>query len=347
MSNLVSEIGRRVSSVRELMGDFDALIVSDPRNILYLTGRETGTAILTRDSAELWVKDLYSKLYEDVYSAGSYPLEIEEYKKDAVKDFIKKSGFKNIGIGSVSVSSYDKLKGDMPCSLSVTDIVEQVRSVKSPYEIERIKKSCAIAKKGMRRAYEVVREGTTEIMAAAKIEYAIRKAGSEKPPFETGMLLASGKNSADVHARAGRHKINDCETVVVDLGACFENYHSDMTRTIAVGAADKKTLGLLEFVDNLRAETIGRITPGDLAGNIHSFVEGEIKRHGFEFYHSTGHGVGLEIHEAPNIGQDSKDILKEGMVFTVEPGIYIPGKFGIRFEDTVLLTKNCCRILTK
>jgi Xaa-Pro aminopeptidase len=218
--------------------------------------------------------------------------------------------------------------------------------VKTGYEIEMLKKAAGIASLGMKKAYSVVKEGVGELDAVAEIEHTIRKLGSETPPFQHGMLLASGKNSADIHAHASRQKIKK-GLVVVDLGGRVNGYYSDMTRTIPVGKISKKEKELTEFTRNLELEAVDRIQPGMKACEIHHFIESRLKKKRFNFYHSAGHGVGLDVHEKPALGPESKDILQENMVFTVEPGIYIPNKYGIRFEDMVLLTKKGCKTLTR
>jgi len=204
----------------------------------------------------------------------------------------------------------------------------------------------------MEKAYEIInniekdKKGMREIDIAAEIEYEIRRAGSETPPFGEGMLLASGQNSADIHAHSRQNLITRNSVVVVDLGAKYSGYYSDMTRTILTGELNSSDKNLLEFVRNLEHECIDRLYEGMPATELYEFAEKKIKGRGFKFYHSLGHGVGLDVHELPNIGPESEDVLKSGMVFTIEPGIYIPKKFGIRFEDMVLLKKNGIDILT-
>jgi len=225
-------------------------------------------------------------------------------------------------------------------------VIREQRMVKTGLEIEMLRKAADIAVTGMKKAYGVVRAGVKEMDALAEVEYAIRKAGSDAPPFDDGMLLSSGEGSADIHARASRRRIKKGSTVVVDLGGRYCGYYSDMTRTIPVSPIDAQAKGLLEYVDNLRAQAIDMLEEGVVAGNVHAFIERDMGAHGYKFYHSAGHGVGLNIHESPNIGDGSLDVLKKDMVFTIEPGVYIAGRYGVRFEDTVLLKKNRAEILT-
>lgn len=349
MNPLNSEIKNRVDKVRAdiEMHNLDAFLVSIPENVFYLTGRESGQTLVSKDDAVLWVKDLYRKIYRDLYSSNNYIFDVRTYKKDMIRRQIKKLKIKNLGIENPSVKNYNKLKDELgSTNLVISDIIEKRRMIKSDYETGLIRKSARIAKKGMDTAYSVVQEGIFELYAAAEIEFEIRRNGSETPSFREGMLLASGGNSADIHAKPSMKKIED-GLVVVDLGAKYSGYYSDMTRTIPVGRLSLKEKKILEFVKNLEMETIDRLKTGTKAADIHNFVEKRIRMAGYRFYHSAGHGVGLDVHESPSLSSESEDIIKRGMVFTIEPGIYIPNRFGVRFEDMVLLKGNKTEILTE
>ena len=344
-----SEIGKRVKRLHSLMdvNAIDALLVTAPKNTLYLSGRETGRLLLTDDGDFLWTRELYKEIYQSMYSDRRYPHEVLSYEKDAVKNRIRDMNLSRLYVDNPPVMVFENLRKDIGVKLKASAIVEEQRAVKTPLEIDLLRKAADIAVTGMRKAYDVVSEGVKETDALAEIEYAIRKAGSDAPPFEDGMLLSSGPGSADIHARASSRKIKKGSTVVVDLGGRVCGYYSDMSRTISVGSIDQKTRDLVEYVDNLRGEAIDMLEPGIVAGDVHAFVEQDMGRKGYKFYHSTGHGVGLNVHENPSLGRDSKDVLLENMVFTIEPGIYIPGKCGVRFEDTVLLKKKGAEIITK
>ena len=342
------ELKSRVVRVREEMEDSGivALLILNPKNLFYLTGVNTGNALLTQESAILWVKDLYYGIHRELYSDETYAFEVKTYDEGAVKEYLNKSSLREVGIGNLGVNQYNKLKKELKSELIFDNVVEKTRMIKSKDEIELLKKSAAIAQKGMKKAYEVIHEGVTEIDAISEIEHEIRMNGSETPPFEQGMILASGPNAANIHALATEKKIMEGDMVVADLGACYGGYHSDMTRTIPIGTLNKAEQKVFEFVKNLELEAIDEVEVGVKASDIHKFVEDKIKSNGYTFYHPTGHGVGLDIHELPNLSKDSETMLEEGMVFTIEPGIYVPKKFGVRFEDTMLLGKNGCEILT-
>jgi Xaa-Pro aminopeptidase len=229
--------------------------------------------------------------------------------------------------------------------IKVSDAVGRARAVKTSYEISHIRAAAKIASAGMRKAESILRAGRTELSLAAEVEHFIRARGSESPPFYDGLLLASGPESADIHAHPSRRVVGR-GIVLVDLGAKCSGYYSDMTRTFCVGRPTRQERGLMEFVENLRDECVDMLSPGVRASEVYDYVSAEIRKKRLVFYHSLGHGIGLEVHESPNLGAKSSDILTENMVFTVEPGVYLPGKFGVRFEDTVVLTKNGAKKLT-
>ncbi|MBN2252002.1 MAG: aminopeptidase P family protein [Candidatus Altiarchaeota archaeon] len=343
------EISRRVDRIHSSMEDegVKALLVSGPRNVAYLTGRDTGRLLLTLKGDFLWTRELYHEVYSDLYFDPSYPYEIGIYDRDAIKKELTRLRLKRPGIENVSVLACRSIEDALKVKPLVTDLVERQRSVKSKLEIELLGRSADIAVKGMKKACRVVRCGVRELDAAASIEYEIRRLGSDSPPFEEGLLLSSGADAADIHAKPGFKKMRKGSLAVVDLGARYCGYYSDMTRTFKIGKVDREARDIIEFVDSLRGEAIDRLAVGDRAAGVHSYIEGRIEAKGFRFYHSSGHGVGLNIHELPNISERSEDVLERNMVFTIEPGIYVPGKYGIRFEDMVLLGKNKAKVLTR
>jgi Xaa-Pro aminopeptidase len=345
--NLSRELRDRLKKARNSMDErkIDSLLISNPKNVLYLTGRESGRLLLSKKQAFLWVRDLYLGVYKDLYKSSGYPIEVLPYEKDAIAKKARRLNLKSVGIEHSNLAQSRKLRSAFKSKVKPTGIIENQRAVKTGYEIEMLKKSASIAVKGMEKAFKVVTEGAREVDAAAEIEKEIRRQGSETTPFHDGMLLSSGSRSADIHAHPTRNRIKGL--VIADLGARYNYYYSDMTRTIAIGKTSKKEKELLGFVENLKDNTIDQIKPGVKASEVHDWIEDELKKKGFKFYHAAGHGIGLEVHEKPGLGGDSEDTLEEDMAFTIEPGIYIPNKYGIRFEDTVILTKKGCKTITK
>ncbi|MBD3388776.1 MAG: M24 family metallopeptidase [Candidatus Altiarchaeales archaeon] len=340
-----AELRRRLSKVRGEMRRerLTALYVNKDFDAFYLSGKDTGRILITKDSAILWVKDVYYELYESTYSMRGYPLEVRVHDESDLKRTLRCLRSKSIGVSSAEYVA--PIRKASRKKVVVSASAKSARSVKTKEEIDRIRRSARIAKLGMRKAREVVDVGVRELDAVAEIEAELRRRGSERPPFDCGMLLASGKRSADIHARPSNKRISR-GPVVVDLGAVYRGYHSDMTRTLSAGSLNSDERRVSDLIRRLRDETIDLIRPGIQASSVHKYVDESIKAAGYNFHHLSGHGVGLEIHEGPNFRPGANVRLKPGMVFTVEPGIYLPRRFGVRFEDTVLLTRRGCKKLT-
>lgn len=345
---LAEELAVRVSRVQDAMASrgMKALFVSDPRNVRYLTGFESGYVVLSQRTASYFVKEHHLAVNRKRLSVESFPLDVHVLEPGAVKKRLRQLRAKRCCCDDRRSSAMRSLRRQLGLPVSVSDVVESVRPVKTRYEIARLRKAADLAVAGMTRAYEVVDRRRTEQSALADIEYAIRKAGSAAPPFAEGMLLASGAQAANIHARARQKKITR-GPVVVDLGACWEGYFSDMTRTIAAGRLTTRERDLMEWVEALELEAVDRISPGVACADVHAFIVGELEKKGFTFLHGAGHGCGLAVHERPNLTAGSKDVFEEDMVFAVEPGVYRAGRFGIRFEDLVWLRKRGPNLLTR
>ncbi len=225
------------------------------------------------------------------------------------------------------------------------ELMLELRKIKSREEISLLRKSAKIATKGMRCAAESIAVSRTELEVAAEAEREMRMAGSEGTSFPT--IVASGRNSWLPHASATRKRLRRGELVVVDLGAVYEGYASDMTRTFALSPTNKQ-LKLIELVRRAQKAAIGRVRKGAKTSDVDKAARKIISHAGYAKFspHGTGHGVGMEIHELPSLAPDSKDILRERMIITVEPGIYVPQVGGARWEDMMLITKRECKLLT-
>jgi Xaa-Pro aminopeptidase len=191
-----------------------------------------------------------------------------------------------------------------------------------------------------------LRPGVKESEVAAAMEYAARLAGAEEMSFPT--IIASGARSALPHGRATQQAIAAGGFVVCDFGVILAGYCSDQTRTVWVGAASNEAQSAYEAVKEAQAAAIAAVRPGVSAGEVDAAARKVLHKAGLgrHFTHSTGHGVGLEIHESPRIAAEQKDLLKPGMVITIEPGVYFPGKWGVRIEDMVAVTESGCEVLT-
>jgi Xaa-Pro dipeptidase len=308
----------------------DCMIVLKPENIRYLTGfRPSSSSILIlKDNPIL----LASKIDRE-YASGSSMVNFDVYKKfDDIKNLLEgKVGIEK----SMTVGTYQKLFGSF--EVETTDIVEISRSVKSNWEVENIKKALEIAEKSL---MELEFSGT-EVELAAKLEYNMRINGSERASFET--IMASGARTSLPH---GTPTYNEIESpVLIDWGAVYNNYSSDTTRTII---ETEKQEEIFNIVLDAQKTAIKSIKPGVRSCEIDAVARDVITEYGYgeSFIHSTGHGVGLEIHESPSLSKNDEGKLEKEMVVTVEPGIYIEGEFGVRIEDMVLI-KNRAVVLNK
>jgi Xaa-Pro aminopeptidase len=269
-----------------------------------------------------------------------------KYEKDCVKDFIFSKGYKKVGIDSITLSSYKSLQAKFRKLIRPSDICEQARSIKSKKEIGLLAHAGKIAADAMSTVADLDIIGMSEFDLSAEIEYRIRKHGSEKPPFSQGMLCLSGPNTRFPHAPTSDRKIREGDLVILDLGAVYRGYHSDMTRTIEVGEVSQEKLDIRDFMKSLKEEAIEWVELGSKISELHKMIEEAISKKGYKFAHLSGHGVGLEIHEKPSLGPTEEDVFREGMVFTIEPGIYT-SSFGARSEDTIALVGKNKKIITQ
>lgn len=309
--------------------NIDSMMVLKPENIRYLTGfRPTSSSILIlKDEPVL----LASKIDREDASKNSM-VNLEVYKKfDDVKKFLKGK----IGVeSSMTVETYKKLED---FEVITSDIVEVSRAVKTNWEIENIEKALEIAEKSL---LELDFQGT-EIELAAQLEYNMRINGSQRPSFET--IMASGARTSLPHGSPTSHRVES--PILIDWGAVYNNYSSDTTRTIIETERQEE---IFNIVLDAQRTAIKSIKPGIKSCEIDNVAREVITEYGYgdSFIHSTGHGVGLEIHEKPSFSKNDDSELEKGMVVTVEPGIYLEGEFGVRIEDMVLVD-NKSRILNK
>jgi len=221
--------------------------------------------------------------------------------------------------------------------IPIKGLVEPLRAVKDANELADITRACAIADRALERMVPSIEAGLTEKQLAWQIESCIRREGSEPLPFE--IIVASGPNSALPHARPTDKPIAEGEPITIDLGARHGGYCCDMTRTYVIGKGDERFNSVYNTVLGAQTSAIALIKEGMGAGEADGLVRGMIDKAGYGdlFGHGLGHGIGLDAHEQPRLGTASDDILAENMVFTIEPGVYLPGWGGVRIEDTVTI----------
>jgi Xaa-Pro aminopeptidase len=224
--------------------------------------------------------------------------------------------------------------------------VERARMIKDDDELNQIRAAVNVGAKLFDRALQVLRPGVKETEVAGEMEFTARRAGAEEMSFPT--IIASGARSALPHGRASDQAIPSGGFVVCDFGVILSGYCSDQTRTVWVGSSSDDARSAYEAVKEAQQTAIDAVRPGISVGEVDEAARKVLRKAGLGRYftHSTGHGVGLEIHEAPRVAAGQKEILKPGMVITIEPGVYFPGKWGVRIEDMVAVTAGGCDVLT-
>ncbi len=344
-------INERINRVQGYIkeNDLDGVLITSRENLFYFTSSSPilgGYLVITGDDATFIVPQLE---YEEARSTSKVPVE-KFSRRDELYDILKDMNLRVLGIeGRTSYSSINNLKKKLGVERFevIDDVVKSLRIIKSPDEIKVIEDSCKIADDAMEVALESVSEGTREIDVAAKMEYKMRIEGAEKPAFDT--IIASGARSALPHGVATEKVIRRGDLVVIDEGALYRHYNSDMTRTVVIGSPTEKQADIYEAVLEAQEKCVEAARPGITTKELDSMAREILREYGYEknFIHSLGHGVGLEIHEWPGVSQYDETVLEPGMVITVEPGVYIPGFGGVRIEDTIVITETGSRRLTK
>lgn len=349
----MTELEQRRRSVQSALAGHKvhALLVSSPASVRYLSGYAgTNGLILVTDSETHFFTDPRYALE----ATTSITCTVHIAKRPLIEDIaglVKRKKLKKIGFEPawLNLDQHQKLKDLLPPGASfqpVAGIVENLRMSKSAAEIEQIRKSVRVNSEAYARTLRRVRLGMRERDVAAELDFQMRLLGAEKPAFDT--IVASGERSALPHAQPTSKRLEEDELLLIDMGACLDGYMSDMTRMAFLGIPNKRVRALYNAVLEAQMAGIGAVRPGVTATQVDSAARQVLKQHGLdrEFVHSTGHGLGMEIHEGPRIGKKDKTKLKAGMVITVEPGAYVEGFGGVRIEDTVLVTANGCEVLT-
>jgi Xaa-Pro aminopeptidase len=340
--------------------EIDALVVTTLANIRYLTGFSGSAGILTvtRAGALLTTDGRYrTQSAEQIERAGAgTQVEIvigpvSEQRK-AAQGAVSEPPAARVGLEADSVSWSaqrtwaELLDGER--LVPTSNVVEAFRARKDEAEIARMEHAAAIADAALFEVLPLMSEGVTEEQFALELDTAMRRGGAESTAFDT--IVASGANSAKPHHRPGGRRIERGDPVVVDFGATFEGYRSDMTRTFCVGVDPEGELArIFEVVGTSQAAGAASVRPGISAKEVDDVCRAVIAEAGWadRFEHGTGHGVGLDIHEAPTVSQLGTAILAPGFVVTVEPGVYVPGHGGVRVEDTLVVTEDGARALTR
>ena len=314
--------------------NIDSMVILNPKNIMYLTGFNPSSSsfLIIKDEPLLFT----SKMDFEDASLNS-KIHVEEFKSlDEIKNHLK--GL--VGLeSSITLGTFKKLKKDTSFEVKITDAVYRLRQIKSNDEIKNIEKALDISEDAIKNVEFEDKKSENEI--AAEIEYNMRLRGSNKSAFDT--IVASGRRSSLPHANVSNNTLE--RPIVIDWGAIYNNYCSDTTRTII---ETEKQEEIFDIVLEAQKSAIDVIKPGIKASYVDKVARDVIEEYGYgdSFIHSTGHGLGLEVHEGPSLSKNETAKLEKDMIITVEPGIYLKNKFGIRIEDMVHV-KNKGRVLNK
>jgi Xaa-Pro aminopeptidase len=349
-------VASRLHALRARFDGYDALVVTTLPNVRYLTGfaGSAGVLIVTPTGALLTTDGRYrTQSAEQVRAAGA-DVEITigntTAQRQAASDFVGR--LPRVGLEADSVSwSGQRVWAtlfDAAELVPTSNAVEGLREVKDDAEIARMERAAAIADAALYEVLPMLSDDVTEEQFALELDTAMRRGGAESTAFDT--IVAAGENSAMPHHRPGARPVRQGDAVVVDFGATYEGYRSDMTRTFCVGAEPEGDLArVFAVVGASQAAGAAAVRPGIPAKDVDDVCRAIIAEAGWadRFEHGTGHGVGLDIHEAPTVSQLGTAILAPGFVVTVEPGVYLPGQGGVRVEDTLVVTENGSRPLTR
>ena len=350
----------------------DALVVTHLPNVQYLTGftGSAGVALVLPRTCLLVVDFRYVTAVNTLTSSLEGLVTLATFERsydEALVELLRREGSQRIGIEAayLPVSRFNVISSGLaartllpiqssesaPALVPTERLVERARVIKDEFEIATLRDAGRRLGEIASRVHEFVREGRTEQSVAADIETAMREAGFSRPAFET--IVASGPNSVLPHARPTNRTIRVGDPTVLDFGGVYDGYCVDLTRTVQLGSATGALQQLYGAVAEAQDAAIAAVRPGVTSSAIDAAARIVLERYGLSaaFGHGTGHGLGLEVHEEPRIARQSPrlpdPVVEPGMVFTIEPGVYVPGVGGVRIEDDVLVTETGCEVLTR
>ncbi|MGV3464288.1 MAG: M24 family metallopeptidase [Heyndrickxia sp.] len=344
----------KINKLRELLeqNGIDGLLVTSGVNRRYLTGftGSAGTVVITKTAAVLFVDFRYVEQAQN--QAKGFTIQVLEKASifEEVANLTKnlessKLGFEQKNITYYSLSKYqEKVKAEM---VPVSDLVEKLRMIKTEDEIRKIKTAADITDAAFAHILEFIRPGVTELDVSNELEFHMRKLGASSSAYDT--IVASGHRGALPHGVASTKVIEKGDMVTIDVGAYYEGYRADLTRTIAVGEPKEELKGIYTIVYDALSKALEGIKPGITGKQADAFSRDYIteKGYGDKYGHGSGHGIGLDIHEEIFMSPKCEQWVEPGMVLTVEPGIYLPGLGGIRIEDDIVITASGNEVITK
>jgi Xaa-Pro aminopeptidase len=355
--NKIQHMLKRISLLQKLLRQegLSAMIVSGLNNIRYLCGYtgSNGMMIVTRSHATFYTDFRYQEqMKQEVRGCKKKVLERDLYASFPVEDlrqFIAGTRVPRLGIeeGNLTLARFRLLRRQLKGFklVPVRDLVLELRRKKSAEEIKLMSRAQEITEEGFNRVLKLVKPGVTERELALEIEFYFRQFGEVAFPS----IVAAGENAAKPHARAGERRLRRGDCITFDIGCRYQGYCADMTRTVFLGKPDPELKRVYEAVLKAQQEALSVIKPGVPCKLVDLTSRDYLNRLGLGKYfgHSLGHGVGLDVHEQPVLARTGKQILETGDVVTVEPGVYLPGKGGVRIEDMVLVTRTGIHNFTK
>jgi Xaa-Pro aminopeptidase len=349
------ELSARVKRLRESFGKarIDALLVLSPSNVRYLSGF-TGddSALLVTERSAALITD--SRYVEEAELSAPKSKVIDRKRKGlgetamriAARGKVQRVGVESTHVSLAAWKRLQKTRGDVKLK-AVSGLVERLRMIKTPDEVARIEEALRVQEQAFLRTVEALEPGMTERAVAAKLRYEMTREGeAQDQAFST--IVAFGAHASLPHYRPGAAALQRSDLVLIDWGAVADYYHADLTRTFFVGRIPAALGEIWRIVREAQEAAIASVRPGVRLASIDSEARKVIRKAGYARYfgHGTGHGIGLEIHEGPTVGQRGEAVAEPGMVFTIEPGIYLPKQGGVRLEDDVVVTEDGCRVLS-
>ena len=331
----------------------DGLLVCLPANISYLAEFLSRDAyLLVSEKENIYFTD--SRYTEEAKSFLKNKIKLKECNGSVFKWIAEASislGLKRLGFEEryLPFAEFTKIREHLKGHLELIpthSIVEDKRQIKDAGEIEKLKQATKVTALVLEHIKKFLVSGVKEIEVAAEFERFIRYQGCSASAFD--IIVASGPNSSQPHHLSGQRRLRDNESVLIDLGVDYQGYKSDLTRVLFLGKMKVLVRKVYDIVSKAQELAIKRVRPGAEMAAIDKVAREYIASKGYAryFIHNLGHGLGLEVHEDPRISGNEASALKPGMVFTIEPGIYLPGKFGIRIEDMILVTNKGCEVLS-
>lgn len=346
---------RRLAALRAALAasrpPLDALLVTGAANRRYLSGFTGSAGLLVVTPAEALL--LTDFRYAEQAGAEAPGWTVVETGQEPLADLrrcLVDLGVRRVGFEAehVSVAQRERWQEAVPAVewVPTAGLVERLRQVKDADEQAAIRRAAAVAAAAFEAVLPLVRPGVRERDLALELEYHLRRQGAEAVAFE--VIVASGPRAALPHARPGDRRLEPGDAVIFDFGAVVDGYCSDCTRTVAVGRAGETLRHVHALVREAQRAALEAVRAGVEARTVDAAARSRIEAAGYgeRFGHATGHGVGLEVHEAPRLGRGSQDVLAAGMVVTVEPGVYLPGQLGVRIEDLVVVGEDGGEVLT-